>query len=997
MQNEIDNENQEQLPLIEKNSSISTDNIKQKQDIENKQQKLTYKYDVEDYENYYEKLSKEELIDVVKVMENDLFKVRAENMKLQTKLKETEQKSILNKKNSNNTTSAFGLPSEFKKQWDELMSENLIDAFGVHGKIIFKYDSNALIDQFFRDIQKTQNYSQYLEELDESDLTNYFKQLHQICLHMIMSDPPINLELDFICNLIEEQQKQLKNFYQNTQVKNFKSKQYYCADGFPKEDDECIVIIKSPMREQHIYQGIKPTVLIFDKQQLDELQRQDDEMLKDSKMSVVLELPRKSDDIPQQYPRDINQDLSPNQVIPFNIDDYQANITQFKNDQIYEEVQTVTLHNKDMQKFVELNNSQRMDQRSHSQINLKSLCQSLSQSTDSIKSSLLMKELEIRNPLSFIENMKINDYEIIQSTKSQHKSGRIVNKYKKPAKPQQNILQRVKINAAKEQNKIKSNQFSIKAYEGKNSQRSRSRPSKKYIDQIKENSQNNSIVQNNEKKIDYINSIQSGAQQLYKNWKKQQNTTTQQQQHYNNNYIDDSLHQKPTNQTFEMNEQNSICLDISSKERLVENQLYLWNDYNLRDDQYDQFQKATNNHDQNQSMQSELKYNGTSSKASFKRDILDSLNQQNETQTPSKKDFSNIDPDLKRLWDEVKRSSFGKNQKFQPLFLGRQNAVNSSQIYNQSSLRKSQLLNLSSIKLQPTQNQSGQKVKTNRNQSKFKSKLDCKSRDQTNIHEVNAQYINKDKQIIQQESKTPFSLDFQKELEEQEGNCIFISPGRNNQFRNTEQAEVISNVKSLDFIVNNLKNIECKSRGQVSSGQSELYKSASQSSLGYGKKNTYLKKSFSKLNLQPKALLIQDSFKGFNSNLGSQTNRVKFQQNSHNHPLTNKYQAIQNRESLLQSVSRMTLTTNHKDDKFKNQQSMIHDMKISSYQAAIQRNEEEIPKYKSSYILGQSIHQLSNWDNQCQTQKKAQQNTFLNGSINVKLNNKITSSKKSMF
>ena len=33
-------------------------------------------------DNYYEKLDKEELIDIIKVLETDLFKVRAENMKL---------------------------------------------------------------------------------------------------------------------------------------------------------------------------------------------------------------------------------------------------------------------------------------------------------------------------------------------------------------------------------------------------------------------------------------------------------------------------------------------------------------------------------------------------------------------------------------------------------------------------------------------------------------------------------------------------------------------------------------------------------------------------------------------------------------------------------------------------------------------------------------------------------------------------------------------------
>ena len=44
----------------------------------------------------YDKYDKEELLNIIKVLESDLFKVRAENMKLQKQFKDLQDKSILN-------------------------------------------------------------------------------------------------------------------------------------------------------------------------------------------------------------------------------------------------------------------------------------------------------------------------------------------------------------------------------------------------------------------------------------------------------------------------------------------------------------------------------------------------------------------------------------------------------------------------------------------------------------------------------------------------------------------------------------------------------------------------------------------------------------------------------------------------------------------------------------------------------------------------------------
>lgn len=45
--------------------------------------------------------------------------------------------------------------------------------------------------------------------------------------------------------------------------KLFKKNEFYCIDGFPKDDLPCVVIYPPPMinKGKHVYQGIKPAVI----------------------------------------------------------------------------------------------------------------------------------------------------------------------------------------------------------------------------------------------------------------------------------------------------------------------------------------------------------------------------------------------------------------------------------------------------------------------------------------------------------------------------------------------------------------------------------------------------------------------------------------------------------------------------------------------------------------------------------------------------------------
>ena len=75
---------------------------------------------------------KEELLEQRKRfigLEKDLFKSQTATRKLQATVKQLQELNSLNSVTHNNTSSAFTLPSEFKKLWDELVTELILDAF----------------------------------------------------------------------------------------------------------------------------------------------------------------------------------------------------------------------------------------------------------------------------------------------------------------------------------------------------------------------------------------------------------------------------------------------------------------------------------------------------------------------------------------------------------------------------------------------------------------------------------------------------------------------------------------------------------------------------------------------------------------------------------------------------------------------------------------------------------------------------------------------------
>ena len=110
-----DNEQVEQQPKEVKKAAIDED-----------------EYGWDDITQMTQEQIREELVEQRKrfeSMERDLFKAQTAARKLSAQVKSLQELNSKHGVTHNNTSSAFTLPSEFKKLWDELVTELILDAF----------------------------------------------------------------------------------------------------------------------------------------------------------------------------------------------------------------------------------------------------------------------------------------------------------------------------------------------------------------------------------------------------------------------------------------------------------------------------------------------------------------------------------------------------------------------------------------------------------------------------------------------------------------------------------------------------------------------------------------------------------------------------------------------------------------------------------------------------------------------------------------------------
>jgi hypothetical protein len=98
----------------------------------------------------------------------------------------------------------------------------------------------------------------YIDQLMESDdFTKFIGTFYQLCLFMNLNDPPLKLPLESF----SKRKYQYRYFHKND---------LYCIDGFAKENAPSLVILPPVMRNNFPYKGIRPAVLIMDKETVTE-------------------------------------------------------------------------------------------------------------------------------------------------------------------------------------------------------------------------------------------------------------------------------------------------------------------------------------------------------------------------------------------------------------------------------------------------------------------------------------------------------------------------------------------------------------------------------------------------------------------------------------------------------------------------------------------------------------------------------------------------------
>lgn len=284
-------------------------------------------------------------IGIIETLEKETFKLRADFKRSEATIKKLQESATLTAQNQHNTSSAFSLPSEFKKSWEVLVQENILDLFSpflnnhknlavlvrelikcileleaesidlkVAGAINLLGCAKTYTDsikkhllRLFQDHHTTafpvinletlrKNYlnklpiglhSEVKGILNAPELETFVKNMHKISLHMLLNDP--KLEIPFSDSL--------------EYVILEKPDDYYCIDGFPNGSPRAVVVVPSVFRNNYPYNGIKPSVLIISNENSPETP-------KTSKETDTI--PNEKDPTPK---KNLIKELSPSQVI----------------------------------------------------------------------------------------------------------------------------------------------------------------------------------------------------------------------------------------------------------------------------------------------------------------------------------------------------------------------------------------------------------------------------------------------------------------------------------------------------------------------------------------------------------------------------------------------------------------------------------------------------------------------------------------------------------
>lgn len=303
-------------------------------------------------------------VEIIESLEKEIFKLRTELKKSEAAFKKFQESSSTCAQNQHNTSSAFSLPSEFKKNWELLIQETILDLFSpfldsykdlaTFAQELIKLILNEVsicIDEKVIQVmkilgcghEKMENIKKYLLRMfqdhyltafptvsiegikekyvqrlpvlmknegkkicESSDFLSFVNTMHKLSLHMLLNDPKLEILFQSPPDI----------------VKIEKPEDFCCIDGFPHNQPEAAVIVPCVMRHNYPYAGIKPSVLILNEDMKNNptkfleksqeiIKASEDNMRTDNEAKIVKgEKIEKND---KNSPR--VKELSPNQVI----------------------------------------------------------------------------------------------------------------------------------------------------------------------------------------------------------------------------------------------------------------------------------------------------------------------------------------------------------------------------------------------------------------------------------------------------------------------------------------------------------------------------------------------------------------------------------------------------------------------------------------------------------------------------------------------------------
>ena len=96
------------------------------------------------------------------------------------------------------------------------------------------------------------------QNISSDDFVRFTRAVVKLQLHMVLSEPPIEMQLLSVDQMLKDGPDEDKFEYWM-----YNKSDYYCIDGFPKEGLPCVVVLPPPFRQGYVYQGIKPAVIVL--------------------------------------------------------------------------------------------------------------------------------------------------------------------------------------------------------------------------------------------------------------------------------------------------------------------------------------------------------------------------------------------------------------------------------------------------------------------------------------------------------------------------------------------------------------------------------------------------------------------------------------------------------------------------------------------------------------------------------------------------------------